>query len=204
MSNQYKIPQNLDIEDKILGPFTLKQFLYMIVGGVVVYVLFNIIGTTNIMLFMVISTPIIAMVLALVFIKINGRPFVDFFFYFIQFIRDPRQKRWIKSTKIKIFNVTAKMSENENISQKAMARLAKRGIVQSQLTQMATLLDTRGWDQGSVTMSESGPSLTKMVKDEEDLDDMFTDLEGAMENLQSGAEESSYGDLEERLKALLG
>lgn len=205
MAQQYKIPQNLDIEDKILGPFTLKQFLYIIVGGIIVYVLFNIIGTKNLTLFILISLPIAALVLALVFVQINGRPFVDFFFYFSEFLKDPREKKWIKATKIKTFNVTAKMSEDEEANQKTLARLAKRGIVQSQLTQMATLLDTRGWDQGSVTMSDNGPTVTKLVKDDEELDDIFTDIEGAVENLQaSDEEESRYGDLEERLKGLVG
>ena len=44
MPDQYKIPQNIDVEDKILGPFTLKQFLYIMVGGILIYVFFNMIN----------------------------------------------------------------------------------------------------------------------------------------------------------------
>jgi len=213
MPGQYKIPQNLDIEDKILGPFTLKQFLYIIVGGIIIYVLFNIIGTTNFTLFLLISLPIAALVLALVFVKINERPFVDFFFYFLEFLKEPREKRWMKSAKVKNYESMVKVSEEEEQSQKELAKLAKQGIVKSQLADMAMLLDTRGWSQGEasrglagrvVSSVEERPLATKLVREDENVEDIFSDLEEAVEKVQTGAEEAGYSELENRLKGLLG
>lgn len=214
MANQYKIPQNLDIEDKILGPFTLKQFLYIIVGGITIYVLFNIIGIKNLTLFLAISIPIALLVLALVFIKINERPFVDFIFYFLQFLKEPRERRWIKSTKIRTFEAMVKVSEEEQQSQKELARLAKQGIVRSRLADMAMVLDTRGWTQSDVTRGELTGRIvssveekalaTKLVREDEKLDDIFSDLREAVGELQAGVEEEKYGELGERLKGLLG
>ena len=91
---QYKIPQNLDIEDKILGPFTLKQFLYMIVGGVSIYILFNILVPISFMAFLIPAIPIALVTLAFVFVKINERPFAEFIIYFLEFAKDAKLKRW--------------------------------------------------------------------------------------------------------------
>uniref|UniRef100_A0A7C4R826 PrgI family protein n=1 Tax=candidate division CPR3 bacterium TaxID=2268181 RepID=A0A7C4R826_UNCC3 len=211
MAQQYKIPQNLDIEDKILGPFTLKQVLYLVTSGITVYVLFNIIGISNFPLFLIISIPIAVMTLALVFVKINERPFLDFFFYFLQFAREPKQKKWAKSTKIKTFDVTAKLSEEEQADQKKLAQMAKRGVVQSQLSQMATLLDTRGWVKGDIgeggvagriaASSDGALEPKKLIQEGEELDDIFSDIEGAVKNIKVVAQEE---ELSERLKDILG
>ena len=95
MAQEYKIPQKIDIEDKILGPFTLKQFLYMIGGGITIYFLFLVFGTTNFIVFIAISIPIALLVLALVFIQVNGRNFIQFIQYFALFVFDVKNKKLI-------------------------------------------------------------------------------------------------------------
>ena len=37
---QYKIPQNVRIEDKIVGPLTLKQLIILGVGGGITYAIY--------------------------------------------------------------------------------------------------------------------------------------------------------------------
>ena len=39
---QYKIPQDIGIEDKIVGPFSLRQLLIVAVGGGISYAIFAI------------------------------------------------------------------------------------------------------------------------------------------------------------------
>ncbi|MDD5731453.1 MAG: PrgI family protein [Patescibacteria group bacterium] len=212
MPDQYKIPQNIDVEDKILGPFTLKQFLYIMGGGIIIYVLFNIFAKTNLILFLVISIPIAIAVLMLVFVKVNERPFLDFFFYFIAYLQDPKEKKWIKSTKVKEFKITAKISEAEEAKQKEIADLSRRGIVRSQLQQMAIVLDSRGWSRESLDQELKGRVASSVEEksvvrqkfaEEENLADMFSDIEGAVTTLKSGVQEESASNLAERLKILL-
>jgi hypothetical protein len=212
MPDQYKIPQNIDVEDKILGPFTLKQFLYIMVGGISIYILFTIFATTNLILFLGLSAPIAIATLALVFIKVNERPFLDFFFYFTAYLQDSKEKKWIKSTKIKEFRITARVSEEEKQKQDEMGNLARKGIAISQLSQIAVVLDSKGWSKetlggelkGRVSSSvEEKSDFRQKFAEEEDLDDMFSDLEGAVSGLQAGAQEERVGDLAERLKILL-
>ena len=47
---QYKVPQDVEAEDKLLGPFTFRQFIYlMIAGGLIAvgFLLFKILIKTE-------------------------------------------------------------------------------------------------------------------------------------------------------------
>jgi len=41
---QFKVPQFLDIEDKIFGPFTFKEFVYLAGGAGLCFVLYKVLG----------------------------------------------------------------------------------------------------------------------------------------------------------------
>lgn len=70
---RYQVPQFIEIEDKIFGPLTLKQFIYL-AGGVGLCLIFF--TLLPIYLTIVLSIPVMAFSLALAFYEINGRPFV--------------------------------------------------------------------------------------------------------------------------------
>lgn len=71
---QFKVPQFLDIEDKIFGPFTFRQFVYLAGGAGLCYLLYKVLG----LLLGVIPMIIIASLsLALAFYKPNGKPFIN-------------------------------------------------------------------------------------------------------------------------------
>jgi len=36
---QYQVPQFIEVEDRIIGPLTLKQFLYLAFAGAILFVL---------------------------------------------------------------------------------------------------------------------------------------------------------------------
>ena len=71
---QFKVPQFLEIEDKIFGPFTFKQFVYLVGGAGLCYVLYKALG----LLLGIIPMLIIAsLALALTFYRLNGKPFIN-------------------------------------------------------------------------------------------------------------------------------
>src|SRR3989338_4637541 len=82
---QYQVPQFIDIEDRIIGPLTLKQFLYLAFAGALLFVFFFLF---KFFIWIIVSLPIVALALALAFLKINDRPFVYFLiaaiFYFMK------------------------------------------------------------------------------------------------------------------------
>ena len=71
---EYQVPQFIEVEDKIFGPFTLKQFIY-VAGGV---------GLCAILLLylpllfgIILAIPVAVFTAALAFYKINNKPFVE-------------------------------------------------------------------------------------------------------------------------------
>jgi len=71
---QFKVPQFLDIEDKIFGPFTFKQFVYLVGGAGLCYVFYQWLG------FLLGLIPILAIASlsgALAFYRPNNKPFID-------------------------------------------------------------------------------------------------------------------------------
>ena len=73
---RFNVPQFIDIEDKIIGPLTLKQFLFVAAGGGILFILWFYLKLSA---FVIVAIPIVAFFLALAFFKVNGRPF----FYFL-------------------------------------------------------------------------------------------------------------------------
>jgi hypothetical protein len=72
---RFQVPQFIEVEDKIFGPFTLRQFIYLAGAGGVVAIIWGI--TSSLFWALVIGGPIVALGLALAFYKVNDRPFVD-------------------------------------------------------------------------------------------------------------------------------
>ncbi|MDO8624331.1 MAG: PrgI family protein [bacterium] len=71
---EYQVPQFIEVEDKIVGTLTLKQFIYLAGGaGLCVLTFFSL----PFLLFVVVAPPIAAFALALAFYKMNGKPFVE-------------------------------------------------------------------------------------------------------------------------------
>ena len=71
---EYQVPQFIEVEDKIIGPLTLKQFIYL-AGGIGLCVLFF--SYLNIVVALLLSALVVGFVAALAFYKINGKPFVE-------------------------------------------------------------------------------------------------------------------------------
>ena len=71
---QFQVPQFIDVEDKIFGPFTFKQFIYLLGGAGGSFALYKL---TPIYIAIPLILPIAALSLALTFYKVNDRPFIN-------------------------------------------------------------------------------------------------------------------------------
>ena len=72
---KYQVPQFIEIEDKIIGPLTLKQFVYLAGGAGMAFAVYTFLP---IYIALVLVPVIVALALALAFYKINNKPFIDF------------------------------------------------------------------------------------------------------------------------------
>jgi len=70
---RFQVPQFIDVEDKIFGPLTLKQFIYVAGGGAASFLLYKYLPI-YISIFLIIPTA--GFGAALAFYKINNKPFI--------------------------------------------------------------------------------------------------------------------------------
>lgn len=88
---QYQVPQFIDIEDKIIGPLTIKQFIYLASGGGAIVASFYLLPF---ILFIAAAVPIAALSLGLAFLKINGIPFPKVLASMIGYLMKPHLYLW--------------------------------------------------------------------------------------------------------------
>ncbi|MEN9621610.1 MAG: hypothetical protein RLZZ67_44 [Candidatus Parcubacteria bacterium] len=72
---RFQVPQFIEVEDKIFGPLTLKQFIYLLGGAGLSFILYSFIGNLYISIFFIL--PVIGFSLTLAFYKINNKPFIN-------------------------------------------------------------------------------------------------------------------------------
>ena len=70
---RFQVPQFIEVEDKIFGPLTFKQFIYVAGGVGISVILFTLLPK---FIAILLSLPILAFAGALAFYKINNAPFV--------------------------------------------------------------------------------------------------------------------------------
>lgn len=70
---KYQTPQFIDIEDRLFGPLTVKQFVYLVGGAGLSFIAYRFL---TFFIAILVIAPIVALSLALAFWKINGKPFV--------------------------------------------------------------------------------------------------------------------------------
>lgn len=90
---RFDVPQFIDVEDKIIGPLTLKQFLFLLAGGIVLALSWFYLPF---FLFIIIGLPILVLVLALAFYKVNGRPLITYLLSMLKYHTKPRIYLWRK------------------------------------------------------------------------------------------------------------
>jgi len=93
---RFNVPQFVDIEDTILGPLTLKQFFLLIASGLIFALLW---WTFQLWFVLLIGVPMMLIVIASIFIKINGRSLPKVFMAWFNFWTKPRFYIWKKDNK---------------------------------------------------------------------------------------------------------
>lgn len=71
---RFQVPQFIEIEDKVVGPLTIKQFMYLAGGAGMAFVIYRFLP---LFIAIFIIAGIVGLSLALAFYKVNNKPFID-------------------------------------------------------------------------------------------------------------------------------
>ncbi len=88
---QFEVPQFIEVEDKIFGPLTWRQFLYLGGGLGMAVVLFL---TLPFIIFAFVGIPIALLAGALAFYPVNNRPFSYFLEAIVNYVSGQRLYLW--------------------------------------------------------------------------------------------------------------
>lgn len=130
---EYQVPQFIEVEDKIFGPLTLKQFIYL-AGGVGLCAI--LILYTPLLLGIVLCIPVAAFAGALAFYKVNSKPFVEVLESAFNYYIGRRLYLWKKEEN--------KASE---VAAPVAAPVQKLGLSEKKLQDLAWSLDVKDTGQ---------------------------------------------------------
>jgi len=102
---RYEVPQFIDVKDKIFGPFTLHQFIFLAGGAGLGYLAFRTIPT--VFKYPIAAIPVL-LGLALAFYKFNGRPFIVMMQAFFTHLFSNKLYTWQKRDAMYEKNMQAK------------------------------------------------------------------------------------------------
>jgi hypothetical protein len=140
---QYKVPQNVEAEDKIIGPLTLKQFIYALIGIFYALIIFAALHTIIPVMLLVGAPPTLLMLL-LAFYTRDGQNFEQLLIAMVGFFGNSRKRVWYKEEVVESFHIEPKPVVIEQ-TQRNPAE------VRSQLEHIASMVDSRGWEHSVST-----------------------------------------------------
>lgn len=127
---RFEVPQFIEIEDKIFGPLTWRQFLYLGGGvgmGVVIFLTFGL------LVGLLVGVPLALLAGALSFYPVNNRPFSYFLEAIVGYIKGTKLYLWQRKRSV-IYkqdtphhpSSTTKLTSNQATSSPASMPLARR------------------------------------------------------------------------------
>ncbi len=129
---QYKIPQDVQIADKIIGPLTLKQLLIVAAGGGISYVIFLLTSESYFLSmfdYFWICIPLFCS-LAFAFLKINDVSFLKWILLIYEFNHNARKRRWDKNETARLHYsfVTAKTGGSDKKKKKGIKKAGQKDV----------------------------------------------------------------------------
>ncbi len=143
---QYPVPQFTEVEDKIIGPLTLKQFGILFGAGIIIFLSYSASKSLLVtgMFFVLAGFP----ALFIAFFKLNGRPLYKTFPIFFKFLTSPKIMIFHKegsqvsgSTKLVDANLQPKQKQEVMPKETTRTRLQEVGkLLQKQREEEEDLL----------------------------------------------------------------
>jgi len=90
---QFVVPQFIDVEDKIFGPVTVRQFLILLSAGLIIFIFYKF---ADLALFGLLTAIVGGLALIFAFVRVNGQTFHYFLLNIIQTLRRPSLRIWRK------------------------------------------------------------------------------------------------------------
>jgi len=142
--SQFLVPQFIEVEPKIIGPITVRQFIIMIVGFILIFLEFKLL---TFWYFVGSAALTLAIFGTFAFLKINGRPFHFFILNVIETLKKPRVRIWNKDLTDEEIKLIIGRKPSENIKENIPT---KRLVASSHLEELSLVVNTGGAYQSNM------------------------------------------------------
>lgn len=140
----YKVIQNIEAEDKLVGPLGLRQFVYATIAGACVFINFRLLLATDlgIIRWIFIAGFSLPMILFGVLAAPLGgdQPTELWLLSHLKFFLSSRQRVWDQEGQSTSVTITA-----PKVEQRTLTKNLTQGEVKSRLEALTSMLDSRGW-----------------------------------------------------------
>lgn len=148
----YKVPQDVEAEDKLLGPFSFRQFIYLIIALMGVVLAW---GLAQLFIpLAVLPLPIIVLFGALALPLRKDQPMEVYLAALLSFYFKPRKRLWQADGVQSLVEIVVPESTEEN----RIKNLSENETLE-RLSYLATLADTRGWSVRGVSTPQHDTSM---------------------------------------------
>ena len=151
---QFVVPQFIDVEDKIFGPVTTRQFLILLIGGGIIYLSWEL---ADLALFAVITAIVGGLSLVLAFVKINGQAFHYFLLNIAQTARKPTLRIWRKEYTKSDLDYLRKLGTEKKVEEK----IERKTIRQGHIRDLSLLVNTGGYYRPDEALVVPSPPIPK-------------------------------------------
>ncbi len=128
---QYSVPQFVNIEDRIVGPLTGKQVLYLLIGGATLLVFFTFF---DFIFFALVALIVIPTTLIFAFYKPRGQTVATYILVVFNYLTIPHAYIWRREPRVAKF----KRSQKKRVGNQPM----KENVSRNRLRELAWVLDT--------------------------------------------------------------
>ena len=135
---QYKVPQDVEADDKLLGPFTFRQFVYLLIAGglialaVALFQLFPLLA--------IIPVPPVLLLLVLALPIKKDQPMETYLAAIVSYYLKPRTRLWASGQRESTIEITAPKKVEESRTRDITSEEATH-----RLSFLADIVDTEGY-----------------------------------------------------------
>lgn len=191
----YKVPQDVEAEDKLIGPLSFRQFIYLMVAGVAAFIGFLLFQLSPFLV--IIPMPIVFVFGGLALPLRKDQPMEVYLLAVGRFWLKPRRRVWNPDGTITYVEITAPRTDLQPLRSSLTPE-----STEERLDYLARIMDSRGWSMKRIDAAEASvapgvadeaANATDIMDDHADLAKSFDDLlakknqqqrEAALETMQ--------------------
>lgn len=169
----YKVPQDVEAEDKLIGPFSFRQFIYLIIAalsGFLVYLLGQIFIALGL-----IPLPITIFFLAVALPLKKDQPMETYLTAIVQFLLKPRKRLWEPEGNVTLVEITASQVDDGPALKDFSGHEASE-----RLRYLSQIVDTGGWASRGLTSPLDSLNLNDTVIAEAQGTEDMLDVSGSI------------------------